>query len=379
MKPEAVIDSSTFPGGILLPPPPPAPPPPPPQSWLWRNRVWLLPFASLMFFAPLLAAIFLRVPYYLISPGEARPVAGLIEIKDGEAQVYDPEGHILFTTVSLAGDVNALEALRGWLDDDIEVVPERQITGGAPRQQVRELNIAAMDTSKLTATKVALERLGYRVSVDGKGALVTDVKVGDPADGKLDPNDVITAVDGQVVTLHDQVVALVRQHKPGDTITLHIRRGDREQDVSLQAIDAGDGQARIGVVLQTFQLQYNFPIEVSIDTGVVGGPSAGLAFTLAIIDELSPGELTGGGAVAVTGTIDSSGAVGVVGGVAQKTVTARRAGAVAFLVPPEEEKVAKVHAGGMKIVPVRTLDEALAALEDLGGSRVALPEAQPVS
>ncbi len=328
---------------------------------------------------PVVVAAFVRVPYYLISPGEARPVAQLIQVKDGQAQVYDPEGDILFTTVSLAGDVNVFEALRGWLDDEVDVVPERQITGGAPRKEVRQLNIQAMDTSKLTATKVALERLGYRVTVDGKGAFVTDVKAGDPADQRLAPGDVITAVDGQPVSLHDQVVALVRQHKPGETIAVHFRRGDQEQDVELQAADAGDGQARIGVVLQTFELQYRFPVEVTIDTGLVGGPSAGLAFTLALIDELSPGELTGGRQVAVTGTIDSLGGVGVVGGVAQKTVTARNAGAAAFLVPPEEEEEAKTHAGKMKIVAVRTLEEALAALETLGGSGVALPNIQPVS
>jgi PDZ domain-containing protein len=133
--------------------------------------------------------------------------------------------------------------------------------------------------------------------------------------------------------------------------------------------------ARIGVVLQTADLRYDFPVDVTIETGLVGGPSAGLAFSLALIDELTPGELTGGQPVAVTGTIDAEGAVGVVGGVTQKTVTAKRAGAAAFLVPPEEEAEAKAHAGKMRIIPIRSLDEALAALEQLGGSGVALPTA----
>ncbi|MGH8975933.1 MAG: YlbL family protein [Acidimicrobiia bacterium] len=349
---------------------------------MWRRRGWLFALAGLMGVVPAVAAAFVRVPYFLLSPGEARGVAQLIKVDDPQVTVYDPKGAILFTTVSLRGNVNVYEALQGWLDDEIEVVPEERITGGQPRDQVKQINIEAMDTSKLTATKVALERLGYRVGLDGKGAVVTDVLKDTPAHGKLQVGDVILAVDGETVGLNDQAVAKVRRHKPGDTINLHFRRGTAEQDLSLVAADSNDGThtARIGVVLgQTLEATYKFPVSVSIDTGEVGGPSAGLAFTLALIDELSPGELTGGRPVAVTGTIDINGNVGLVGGVAQKTVTARRAGAVAFLVPPDEEAEAKTYAGRMRIVPVKDLSEALAALEDLGGSGLALPSAPPGS
>jgi PDZ domain-containing protein len=348
---------------------------------MWRKRGWLFALAAALALVPAVVAAFVRVPYFLLSPGEARGVAQLIKVDDPQVTVYDPEGAILFTTVSLTGNVNVYEALRGWLDDEIEVVPEERITGGQPRDQVRQINIAAMDDSKLTATRIALERLGYRVGLDGKGALVTQVQPGSPADGSFQVGDVILAVDGEAISLHDQAVARVRQHKAGDTITLRFRRGDAEQEVSLTAADAGDEarSARIGVVLSTFEATYKFPVSVSIDTGQVGGPSAGLAFTLALIDELSPGELTGGRAVAVTGTIDNDGNVGLVGGVAQKTVTARNAGAAAFLVPPDEASEAKTYAGKMRIVPVATLEQALAALEDLGGSGVALPSAPPGS
>jgi len=348
---------------------------------MWRKRGWLFALAGLLALLPAVVAGFVRVPYYLLSPGEARGVAQLIKVDDPQVTVYDPEGVILFTTVSLTGNVNVYEALRGWLDDEIEVVPEERITGGQPRDQVRQINIAAMDDSKLTATRVALERLGYRVGLDGKGALVTLVQPGSPAEATFQVGDVILAVDGEAISLHDQAVARVRQHKAGDTITLRFRRGDVEQDVSLIAADAGDEahSARIGVVLSTFEATYKFPVSVSIDTGQVGGPSAGLAFTLALIDELSPGELTGGRLVAVTGTIDNDGNVGLVGGVPQKTVTARKAGAAAFLVPPDEASEAKAYAGKMRIFPVATLEEALAALEDLGGSGVALPSAPPGS
>jgi PDZ domain-containing protein len=349
---------------------------------MWRKRGWLFALAGLIAVVPAVVAAFVRVPYFLLSPGEARGVGQLIKVDDPQVTVYDPKGAILFTTVSLTGNVNVYEALRGWLDDEIEVVPEERITGGQPRDEVRKINIQAMDDSKLTATKIALERLGYRVGFDGKGAQVTEVVAGSPADGHLQVADVIVAVDGETIALHDQAVAKVRQHKAGDTITLRVRRGDAEQDVSLTAADAGDAEhsARIGVLLQTFEATYKFPVSVSIDTGQVGGPSAGLAFTLALIDELSPGELTGGRPVAVTGTIDNEGKVGLVGGVAQKTLTARKAGAAAFLVPPKEEVEARAYAGKkMRIVPVKNLKEALAALEDLGGSGVALPSSPPGS
>jgi PDZ domain-containing protein len=328
----------------------------------------------LLLIVPIVAGLLIQVPYYLISPGEARGVAELIKVKGDGAKIYPPRGKILFTTVSLAGQVNVFEALEGWLNKDVEVVPEKQITGGAPRQEVRQLNIQAMVDSKLTATKVALERLGYRVSVTGNGALVTAVNPGDPADGQLQIGDVIKTVDGEGVTLHDQVVTKVRQHKPGDTIAIGYKRGTGpDKTVSLKSIAGPDGAARIGVQLQTNDLKYDFPVDVSIETGLVGGPSAGLAFTLALIDDLTDGELTGGRNVAVTGTIDADGKVGPVGGVAQKTVTARKAGAIAFLVPPDEEKEAKGYAGKMQIIPVKTLADALTALHRLGGSEVALP------
>jgi Lon-like protease len=345
------------------------------MSWAWRRRGVLLGFAGFLLVLPLAAGAFIHMPYYLISPGEARGVAELIKVKGDQAQVFEPKGKILFTTVSLAGNVNVYEALLGWLDDDVQVIDEEQITGGASRQEVRQLNIQAMVDSKLTATKVALERLGYRVAVSGDGALVTLVSPQTPADGRLQVGDVITAVDGEAVTLHDQVVTKVRQRRPGDQVDIRFKRHgqDQDQDVRLTTATGTEGQPLIGVQLQTNDLRYDFPVDVNIETGLVGGPSAGLAFTLALIDDLSPGELTGGRPVAVTGTIDSDGQVGQVGGVAQKTVTARKAGAAAFLVPPQEAKEARAHAGKMRIIPISTLDEALAALEKLGGSGVALP------
>jgi len=314
----------------------------------------------------LLAGQLIKLPYYVLSPGDATAVGPLVKV-DGAPSYHHP-GAVLFTTVALLGDANLFTVVRGWLSRDDDVVPRRDITGGTPAKTYEQENVQAMTDSKLSATKVALERLGYPVTAHGDGVVVLQVTPHGAADGKLQTGDVITAVDGMPVTLAEQLVSAVQRHKPGDTVAFTVGRNGGTQPVGVQAGDDGKGKPRIGIGLQTKNLQYDSPVKVAIDTGRVGGPSAGLAFTLALIDDLSAGDLTGGRKVAVTGTIDDQGRVGPVGGAAQKAVTARRAGAIAFLVPPDEEKAAKSHAGKMRIITVRTLDDALAALKQLGGS-----------
>jgi PDZ domain-containing protein len=338
---------------------PPAGPPPK------RRRVWPTVLAGLVALVLVVGAL-VRLPYYILSPGEATPVEPLIHVQG--AQSYQHDGSILFTTVALAGDVNAYAYIHGKLNHNDDVVSRDAITGGTPTKTYNAENVQAMTDSKTAATKVALERLGYQVPAHGEGALVVDVTAKGPADGKLQTGDVITAVDGKPIALSDDAVSAVQNHRPGDVITMTVARGGQTMTVPIKAGDDGKGVARIGVALQTKNLQYNFPVQVTIDTGKVAGPSAGLAFTLAILDDLTAGNLTGGKKVAVTGTIDVKGDVGPVGGVVQKTAAARKAGAVAFLVPPDEEKDAKAHAGPMKIMVVKTVDDALAALQQLGGS-----------
>jgi PDZ domain-containing protein len=136
----------------------------------------------------------------------------------------------------------------------------------------------------------------------------------------------------------------------------------------------------MGVRVQPIVVEYEFPFEVEIDTGDVGGPSAGLAFTLALIDDLTPGDLTGGSAVAVTGTISGDGTVGPVGGTGQKAAAVRSAGFDLFLVPTADYDDAVAHAGGdLSVVSVDSIDEALAALGEHGGNIDDLPEAGEVA
>jgi len=319
----------------------------------------------------LVVAALVRLPYYVLSPGSATAVEPLIHVQ-GATSYHDP-GTILFTTVALAGDINVYAFLHGSLSTNDEVVSRKAITGGTPAKTYNQQNVQAMTDSKTAATKVALERLGYKVPAAGDGAQVVEILAQSPAEGLLKTGDVITAVDGTPVTFDSQSVNAVHAHKPGDVITFTVNRDGHSQPVAVKAGDDGHGVAKIGVALQTKNLRYDFPVQVTIDTGKVSGPSAGLAFTLALLDDLSPGDLTGGRKVAVTGTIDVDGKVGPVGGVAQKAAAARRAGAIAFLVPPEEERDARRHAGSMRIIVVRTVDDALAALQQLGGAPVPAP------
>jgi Lon-like protease len=240
-----------------------------------------------------------------------------------------------------------------------------------------------MADSQMTAKQVALERLGYTVPVTGAGAVVTAVQKRSPSDGELRVGDVITAVDGQPVTLAEQLGPIVRSRPPGQPVTFTVDRNGSGKPVTVvsRAARAGpcQGRAQVGVQTATRSEKFDFPVNVQIDTGRVSGPSAGLAFTLTILDELTPGDLTGGKKVAVTGTIRADGTVGPIGGAEQKAVSAGRAGAKLFLVPTEEVKEARSRADGMKVVGIRSLDDALTELKKFGGDDTGVPPAPPAA
>jgi PDZ domain-containing protein len=325
--------------------------------------------------AALLGAAFIQIPYYAFAPGSARPTEELIVV-DG-SKTYPARGSISFTTVSIR-KVTLLGALQGWLDDDIEIIPEDKFLNGRGANENRQFNLTLMDNSKNIATTVALQRLGYEVPVHAKGAAVVDVKAGLPAADSLSVGDVITSIDGTDVEFTSELIAAIATHAPGDTVTLEVEAADtgatRTEEVELAAREDDPSQPLLGVVIQDFQVSYDFPFPVTIDSGSVGGPSAGLAFTLGVLDVLTPGDLTGGHDVAVTGTMNADGSVGPVGGVAQKTAAVRRAGIDLFLVPSDEYDEAVAHAGSnLEVVKVDTLDDALKALAPLGGNALALP------
>ena len=343
-------------------------PQPEPRRRRWPR--WAVPVVVVVLL--LLGAAQLNLPYYALAPGDARQVNDLIRVPDDRG--FPPQGRVLLSTVSLS-QVNALQALRRWLDREIDVLPEDQVLGTTRRDDFTKQNLQLMDDSKQSAVVVALRRLGYQVAEHGKGALLVQIEEGSPASGRLAQGEVIVGVDGRPASLSQEVVSGIRSHKVGESVRLDVVAvdgGTRVEEIVL-AQRPGSAEGFLGVVLRTKEQKFDYPFEVVIDSGTIGGPSAGLAFTLGVIDGLSVGELTGGKRVAATGTIELDGTVGDVGGVVQKTAAVRSAGADVFLVPAGEYDEAVAHAGRrLEIVKVSTLDDAIAALARLGGDVSAL-------
>ena len=352
----------------------PAPPGPPTPARPRRTGRIVLAIVAFLSVAFLVGAAFIPLPYYLFRPGSVRDTQPLISVEGTE--VYGSEGTIGYTTVSLR-QATLLGLVQGWIDDDVDVFARDEVLQGRDVDENRQVNLQMMSDSKQVATQVALERLGYEVDV-AVGQVVMDVLPDTPADGVLEAGDVITAIDGESFDDGQDLSRLLSDEEPGDPITATVQppSGGTDRDVELTlAADPDDpSRAVMGVQVLEAVLDYDFPVDVEIDTGDVGGPSAGLAFTLGIIDDLTPGDLTGGTDVAVTGTIAGDGTVGPVGGTGQKAAAVRDAGITLFLVPSGDYAAAVERAGDdLEIVAVDTIEEALAALAERGGNVDELP------
>lgn len=339
-----------------------------------RRAMWASIVAVALLVSALIAAAVVRVPYWAFSPGKIRDTQAIISVEGVDA--YAQQGSIAFTTVSVSGRLSVLRLIGAWIDPNATIVPEEQVLIGADADENRQINLQMMDLSTQSATYVALTRLGYEVSTSGTGAMVMRIEPDMPADGVLEPGDTIVEVDGIGIAQAEDLIGAISGRAPGTTVTLTVeplRSSDREErTVTLVARDDDPTLAFLGVSPSTRELVFDFPVDVRFDTGGVGGPSAGLAYTLALLDLLTPGDLTGGLDVAVTGTIDRDGNVGPIGGLEHKAIGARRDGYDVFFVPassaPEELEAAHRRAGDrLEIIEVATLDEVLETLIELGG------------
>lgn len=353
--------------------------PEPPDAPVSRRRTWpwwLAALALLGTAAALFAAFTVQIGHFEFRPGSARPTTELVDVGEG-VEVHPPAGEIAFTTVSLRQSTVA-SYVWAWFDDDVEVVADELILGNRSPQENRQFNLQLMDTSKQDAIRVALLELGYEVPVTIDGVVVVTVQEGSAGEGLVDPGQTVVAIDGEPLDDIDDVSRIMEPKAPGDTVVLSVEPAERgdvtDVPVVLGASPDDPEQGLIGIELQPRSPAFDFPIDVDIDSGNVGGPSAGLAFTLAVLDVLTPGELTGGLDVAVTGTIDGAGNVGDVGGVRQKTAAAIDQGFDVFLVPSKEFQEAEERAGdALEVIAVDTLADALDALASLGGSGLGNP------
>lgn len=330
-------------------------------------------------------------------PASAQPVKDRIVFGDlgDEAAQYDPEGDIYFVTVTEPSQ-SVLSWILGREQPAVEFLTFEQKYGVQTPQQRRTFALEFMRTSEQVAQYVALERLGFDVLVVPGDVLIEamvcleatedneECARWSPSDEVLDPGDRIVSVEGEEVDGVEDLGRILDGYQPGDVIEMTIERPQVDGsftrlDVEVELTASPDDDERTIVGFYPFDTRrVELPFELDIDTGSIGGPSAGLAFTLTLIDELTPGELTGGRRIAVTGTIQLDGTVGAIGGLRQKASAVAQTGVDTFIVPTAQgesdiEAAREAAGDAVEIIPVATLEEALAALEALGGDPIPPP------
>ena len=312
------------------------------------------------------AALLLPLPYVTYSPG---PTVDILGSKKGKEYVsvegretYRDDGELRLTTVYVTypdAQLSLVDVVRAWLSPERAVVPRDSVYAeGETREDAELQSEVQMVSSQDLAIAAAMVELG----LDPKSVLqVLSVGKDDPADGKLEVRDVLVAVNGTAVTTTEQVVKAVRS-APAGRITFEVLRDGEPKTVEVTP-EQVDGAPRVGIVPG---LGFDFPFKVRVDIpDDIGGPSAGLMFSLAIYDTLTPGSLTDGRIVAGTGTIeDPSGRVGPIGGIAQKIVAAEKAKAEIFLVPPDNcAEALTAPRDDMQLIRAATMSEALATIQ----------------
>ena len=309
------------------------------------------------------------LPFVTYEPGLTVDVLGtneegkqIIEVEGH--RTYRDDGQLRMTTVYVSqpepkGNNNLFELMRDWVSDEDAVYPYDAVyRQGETVEENRKQGAQEMTSSQDAATAVALEELGYDVTE----AAVAGVAKGTPADGVLKAGDVLLRVDGTPVTTADEVVDIVSGRAGAEPLDLVIRRDGQRRTVTLTP-QVTDGRPQIGIQVGT-QAKPDLPVKVDIAIDpAIGGPSAGLMFSLGIYDTLTPGSLTGGATIAGTGTMDAAGNVGPIGGIQQKIVGARDAGAELFMVPPDNcAEALGAPNGDMRLVRAATMHDARVAI-----------------
>lgn len=320
----------------------------------------------------LMASSFYTLPYYVSKPGMAKELEPIIQVENG----YDEKGTFMLTTVRM-GKANVYSYLIAKASKYQEIYPEEVIRGDDETEEeytTRQLHL--MDTSKLNAIEVSYKKAGIPVDYHYKGVYVLNVYPNMPADGKLLPGDRIIKIDDKSFSSSDSFIEYVREKHVGDPIKLSIERNDspKEVTISVAAFPKSPSKKGVGIELVEDKEVIVKP-EVKVNTDEIGGPSAGLMFSLEIYNQLTKEDFTRGYNIAGTGTITADGKVGPIGGIEQKIVAADKVGAEIFFAPNENGekdsnynaavKTAKDIKTKMKIIPVDTFDEAVAYLEKL--------------
>jgi PDZ domain-containing protein len=300
-----------------------------------------------------------RLPYYAVGPGPAQEVEPLITI--GHHTTYPSAGKLIMTTVS-EYKVTPLLALQAWIDPNLELKKQSELfQPGSTQQQEQQRALSEMDQSKIDAAFVVLRKLTSYPKRHGSGALIEGVEAGCPADGRLFSGDLVTAINGTPITSNAEASKVLDGVAPASPLTFRVSAAGQTHEVRLvrTTCDPTVHRPIVGI-----QMVDSFPFPLSISSGDIGGPSAGLMWALGLYDLLTPGDLTSGRTIAGTGTVGLDGTIGPIGGIQDKVVAAERVGATVFLAPKDNmQDLSGVDTGGMKVVPVGSFEDALRYLQ----------------
>jgi Lon-like protease len=318
--------------------------------------VVLVAVAAVLWFAPSGSYIFL--------PDRAHPVAPLVSVQ-GAKRPADAGG-IYFVDIFVR-KASLAEKLFPWLREGADIVPASDLVAPGVSDVARaQEDQREMTRSQQIASALALQAAGYKVYAKPTGALVDDVNPTVPAAGLVQPTDVIVSVDGKPVRQVTDLRRLLGARRPGDEVVLGLRRGTEHKSVTVKLVPDPRAKSRgmIGIIVSQ-AADVRLPRKVTINAGGVGGPSAGLAFALDVLEQLGH-NVDHGYRVAATGEVDLAGDVLPIGGIKQKVIGVRRSGIDVFLVPAGDNATeAKRFAGRVRVIPVRTFQQALHALATL--------------
>jgi PDZ domain-containing protein len=331
-----------------------------------RRDLWPRMATAVFVLLALSAAILEFIPehYYAIAPGSASPVAPMINVK-GYPPVHG-QGKLYMVDVTVAPVNHLLEELYWKTQPNVELDPAQAVVGNLSNQQYLRVNDQLMSNSIQTAEVVALEiARGYKVHYKTAGPEVIYTLPGSPGDKVFQAGDIITEVAGLRARTAEHATSLIRKHRPGSVIPITILRRGHVKHVSVrsksQVVGTGKHRHRIPLIGIEVQNQVALPVKMRVSPGNVGGPSAGLMFTLGLIERLERRDIAKGCKVVGTGEIEWDGSVTAIGGARQKVVAAADQGAKYFFVPdvPENVNPARAAHAHITIVPVKTARQAL--------------------
>ena len=288
------------------------------------------------------------------------------DIDYGDTEYYDFDGNLFQLTVR-RDEASALIYLWSYVDNSFDLYPREVILPkGVTPQELSEISIQNMKTSENVAIAVALKNLNYDIDSKGDGVLVVGILDDSPVKDKLLKGDLLTTINDEQIFSASEFIATLRKYDIGETVTIGLTRDidgkDTEISISTELIEhiEYDNEPMVGFLATTVNERFDFPFEIDIKTGNVGGPSAGLMMALNVYNNLIPNDITNSLIVAGTGTIEIDGSVGPVGGIRQKVIAAKRAGSELILVPTANyEEAAPFSTDETAIVPVDSFEEAL--------------------